>query len=239
MTLKQKLGRIIYARLPFSRRTFNILRFEFHILRQRWANTLLPWRRLKIARLRQLRGISLNVGSGGRGHPDWINLDVSPHHSDNYCTHDLRRPLPLASGTVRRILAEHVIEHIDFKDDIPKVFAEFFRVLEHGGVVRIIVPDVERFLQAYCSGAVEPWKDLGFPKGLPPDMHTPMELVNHIFHQGGEHCFGWDFATMDRALRLTGFTQVIRQTFGHSVDPLLAIDQPNHAPYSLYIEAVK
>lgn len=240
MTLKQRIGRWVYGHLPFSRRVFDILRFESRIARQRWANALLPWRRAHIARLRTLRGISLNVGSGGRGRPDWINLDATSNHADLYCTHDLRRPLPLADGSVKRILAEHVIEHIDFHDDVPRVFAEFHRVLEAGGVARIIVPDVERFMRAYVDGRPERWAELGFADGrLPGDMSDPIEIVNHVFHQRGEHCFGWDFAAMERALRRAGFARVVRQRFGESVDPAVAVDQPNHAPYSLYVDAVK
>jgi SAM-dependent methyltransferase len=240
VTTKQQLGRWVYGHLPFSRREFDILRFEFRVARQRWANTLFPWRRVRIARLRKLRGISLNVGSGGRGRADWINLDATPNHADIFCTHDLRRPLPLADGSVTRILAEHVIEHLDFHDDVPRVFAEFYRVLEPGGVARIVVPDAERFMRAYLEARPELWIELGFADGrLPSDMSDPIELVNHVFHQGGEHCFGWDFAALARALRRAGFPRVERQSFGHSLDPALAIDQPNHAPYSLYVDAAK
>ncbi|MDI1335066.1 MAG: methyltransferase domain-containing protein [Lacunisphaera sp.] len=239
MSLKQDIGRLVYAHLPVSRRTFDLLRFEFRIARQRWLNALLPWRRLKIARLRSLRGVSLNVGSGGRGRADWINLDVSPRHADITCTHDLRRPLPLADGSVRRVFAEHVIEHLDFHDDVPRVLVEFRRVLEPGGAVRIIVPDTERFIAAYGEAGPAPWIRLGFTGGLPAGMENPIEMLNHVFHQGGEHCFGWDFAAMRTALLKAGFVSVTRQAFGRSVDPALAIDQENHAPYSLYVDAVK
>lgn len=239
MTLKQTIGRWVYARQPFSRRTFNVLRFEFRIARQRWLNALLPWRRSKITRLRRLRGVSLNVGSGGRGRSDWINLDVSPHYVDIICTHDLRRPLPFATGGVRRILAEHVIEHLDFHDDIPRVLADFHRVLEPGGTVRIIVPDMELFIAAYRESDLGALARLGMPDGLPAGMSTPIELLNHAFHQGGEHCFGWDFAAMRDALQRAGFKQITKQAYGRSVDPALAIDQANHAPYSLYVDAVK
>jgi hypothetical protein len=74
---------------------------------------------------------------------------------------------------------------------------------------------------------------------LPADIHTPIHIVNHVFHQGGEHFFGWDFETMDWALRQAGFGIVVRRGFRVSSDPALAIDQANHAPYSLYAEAVK
>lgn len=239
MTFKQKLGRWIQTRLPFSPRITGILRFEFAVARQRWANRFLPWRKLKIARLRKKRGISLNVGSGGRGKESWINVDAIGSHRDLYCTHDLRQPLPLEEGSVKRILAEHVIEHLDFYGDVPRVFAEFYRVLESGGVVRIVVPEVSRYMETYLQGGMEGWKKLGFREGIPADMETPIELVNHVFHQKGEHLFGWDFVAMERALRKAGFTRVVRQKYRVSADPELAIDQPNHEPYSLYVEGIK
>jgi predicted SAM-dependent methyltransferase len=239
MTLKQKIGRWVYTHLPCSKRTFDILRFEFHSARQRLLNSLLPWRRYRIGKLSSLRNISLNVGSGGRGRPDWVNFDAMAKYRDIYCTHDLRRPLPLADGSVKRIFAEHVLEHLDQRDDIPRTLAEFHRTLQRGGVVRIIVPDAARFVRAYVEADSAQWAALGFTQGLPSDMATPIELINHVFHQGGEHYFGWDFAAMEHALKQAGFSQVLQQSYSISLDKELAIDQPNHAPYSLYVEAVK
>lgn len=240
MTLRQRIGRWIHAHLPVSRRVFDIGRSEFRFFRQRLYNSVLPWRLARISRLRSMRDVSVNVGSGGRGRPDWINLDASPHHADLYCTHDIRRPLPLADGSVRRILAEHVIEHIDFYDDVPRVFRDFHRVLMPGGVARIIVPDAGRYLQAYAAAGLDEWRKLGLERDrMPGGMLTPMEMVNHVFHQGGEHQFGWDYPTMDLALRRAGFSRTVHQSFGISVDDGLALDQPNHAPYSLYVDAIK
>jgi predicted SAM-dependent methyltransferase len=240
MTLKQRIGRWVHAHLPVSRRTFDVNRREFGFFRQRLYNTILPWRSARISRLRSLRDVSLNVGSGGRGLPDWVNLDASPNHADIYCTHDLRRPLPFADGAVRRILAEHVMEHVDFYDDVPRILRDFHRVLAPGGVARIIVPDAGRYLQAYAGADQGPWRELGLDRDrMPGGMLTPMEMINHVFHQGGEHLFGWDFPTMDLALRRAGFSQAVHQSYGVSVDPIVALDQPNHAPYSLYVDAIK
>jgi predicted SAM-dependent methyltransferase len=240
MNLKQRIGRWVYAHLPVSHMTFELNRSELRFFRQRFYNAVLPWRRSRIARLRLLHDISVNVGSGGRGKPGWINLDASPYHADIYCTHDIRRPLPFADGAVRRLLAEHVIEHIDFNDDVPRVFAEFHRVLAPGGVARIIVPDAGRYLRAYAHADLQSWRELGLDRDkMPGGMHTPIEMINHVFHQGGEHKFGWDYPTMELALRRAGFSRSVRQSYGVSVDGDLALDQPNHAPYSLYVDAIK
>jgi predicted SAM-dependent methyltransferase len=240
MTIKQKLGQLVIPRLPFSRRVFDILRFEAGSLRQRLTNLLSPVYHRKVKALQTMSGISVNFGSGGRGLPEWINIDVRPHHEDQYIAFDLRRPLPFRDASVKRILAEHVIEHLDFRDEVPGVFREFHRILSPDGTVRIIVPDAERYMAAYVHRSREEFDALGWDVDhLPEDLQTTAQLVNHVFHQGGEHCFGWDFETMEWALRKAGFDKVIRQTYGVSRDAELGIDQANHAPYSLYVEAVK
>jgi predicted SAM-dependent methyltransferase len=240
MTIKQKLGHLIIPQLPFSRRVFDILRFEAGCLCQRLANTLSPAYHRKVKALQMMEGISVNFGSGGSGLPGWINIDVRPHHKDQYVALDLRRHLPFRDNSVKRILAEHVIEHLDFRDEVPGVFREFHRILSRGGTARIIVPDAERYMGAYVRSSNEEFKALGWDLNeLPGDIHTPVHIVNHVFHQGGEHCFGWDFETMEWALRNAGFGKVVRQSYGLSRDEELAIDQANHAPYSMYVEAVK
>lgn len=240
MTLKRRIGRLLLPRLPVSRRAFDILRFEAGCASQRVINALNPNYHRKARALRQRGGWAVNLGSGGRGLAGWINIDARSHYADQYLACDLRRRLPLADGSVKRLLAEHVIEHLDFREDVPRVFAEFYRILEPGGVVRIIVPDAERYARAYAERSTAQFAALGWDLDrLPDDIHTPMHVLNHVFHQSGEHLFGWDFETMQWALRRAGFTQILRQSYQVSSDQDLAIDQPNHAPYSLYVEAVR
>ena len=92
--------------------------------------------------------------------------------------------------------------------------------------------------KAYVSKDPKQWEALGFPQ-LPHDMPTPMAMLNHVFHQGGEHKFAWDYETMNFALRRAGFVNVNRRTFRESGVDELAIDLSHHASYSLYVEAVK
>jgi len=239
-TLKRTIGRWLIPRLPVNRRTFDILRFELGCIWQRIANRCSPRYHVRIARLRRQSGLSVNFGSGGKGPAGWINVDARPNHADIYVAYDMRRPLPFRDGQVKRIFAEHVIEHLDFRDDIPRVFRELRRVLEPGGVVRIIVPDAERFMAAYVKRSADEFASLGWDLDrLPADIYTPVHVVNLIFHQNGEHFFGWDFETMRYALLDAGFASVHKQSFRVSLDAQLAIDQEQHRPYSLYVEAVK
>jgi predicted SAM-dependent methyltransferase len=153
---------------------------------------------------------------------------------------DIRKRLPFTDGSASRVLAEHVLEHLDFATDALNVAREVWRVLEVGGRFRVIVPDCERHLRAYIQGSCEGWQELGWDlSAMPADIHTPMHIINHVFHQGGEHLFGYDFDTLELLLKKAGFSFVERCRFGESRDPRLAIDLDVHKAYSLYVDAVK
>jgi hypothetical protein len=74
---------------------------------------------------------------------------------------------------------------------------------------------------------------------FPDDLPTRMDVVNHIFHQWHEHRWGYDLETLAHRLTRAGFGQVERMSYQCSIDPLLAQDREQHAPYSLYVDAVK
>jgi predicted SAM-dependent methyltransferase len=238
-TLKSKIGSVVIPMLPLNRRSFDILRHELRAWRTRARNTVSPAYRRRVASLRSQRDLSVNIGSGGKGLADWVNVEIIPMRDTTLCL-DIRRRLPLADESVARLLAEHVVEHIDFRAELPTVLRDWHRVLQPGGVVRIIVPDAGRFLHAYASADPTRWHELGWNLDkLPDDLYTPMHVINHVFHQGGEHLFAYDFETLAWALQQAGFSTVDQMSYKTSRDPKLAIDQDNHAPYSLYVEAVK
>jgi len=137
------------------------------------------------------------------------------------------------------------VEHLDYCEEVPFFLSECHRVLEPHGVIRIVVPDGERYLQDYFS---EGWDALARTRPLGPDLldvhfgaryNTKMELINVVFRQYYEHKFAYDYATLEFLLRKYGFSDVCRQTFGQSLLEGLAIDKPERASESLYVEAVK
>jgi predicted SAM-dependent methyltransferase len=167
-----------------------------------------------------------------------VNIDIRSHCDGVTFPYDIRRGLPFQNGQVARIFAEHIVEHLEFREEMPRLIRECYRVLEVGGRLRIVVPDGERWLHAYVSGDTRAWSDLGFGE-LPPDMPTRMAMINHVFHQGGEHHFAYDYATLEWALKQGGFTQASKASYGVSADETLCLDRAAHAKYSLYVEAQK
>ena len=187
----------------------------------------------------------VNVGAGDSGKDGWINVDGADGVGVN-CLADARNRLPFDDNSVRGIFSEHFFEHIDYVHDAPTFLRECFRTLQPGGVLRLIVPDLERYFRAYAESD---WTAFARIRPLDGDhradhhygwtYNTQMELINFVLRQGQQHKFAYDFATMEFLMKKCGFATVIRQEYGRSVMPELCIDTPIRATESLYVEAVK
>lgn len=102
-----------------------------------------------------------NVGAGAFRHPCWTNID---HASDWYAAaqapfveHDLMgpAPLPIATASAEIIYSSHVIEHLT-DASVSRFFAEAYRALRPGGVIRITTgPDADLDLAALRRGDVD------------------------------------------------------------------------------------
>jgi SAM-dependent methyltransferase len=91
----------------------------------------------------------LNLGCGEFHHPKWINLDLAPAHS-GIIAHDLRRPLPFDDTTFDAAYHSHVLEHLS-KEDGERLMHETARVTKPSGIVRVVVPDLERIASLYLQ----------------------------------------------------------------------------------------
>lgn len=217
-----------------------LLKHEIQAFTARHCSLWDARQRRLLKRLRSGSGWSLSLGSGRRPFPGWILVDIEPNGPTDYLRWDCRRPLPLRDGSVARILIEHYLEHLDPETHVPQLLTECYRLLQPGGYLRIIVPDAEKFLRAYVAGDSRQWLALGYDlNALPLNPPTPMSIINHVFHQRGEHRAAYDFNTLHHILARHGFSQIKRQCFGQSDDPGMNIDRPNHAPYSLYVDCRK
>lgn len=186
----------------------------------------------------------INIGAGEDGKDGWINVDARNSKGVN-CLWDCRRSLPFDEHSAKFIFTEHFIEHIDYYQDAPLLFKDIYRVLKPGGILRIIVPDGQKYLEAYNEHG---WETLSKMRPLLEGnvdfwskevIHTKMELINKIFRQNYEHRFAYDFETLKHCLANAGFKNIIKQDFNKSLNPELSIDMPIRASESLYVEAIK
>ena len=78
--------------------------------------------------------IKFNFGCGANRLEGWANYDAEI---------DITKPLPFPNAYADFVLAEHVVEHVEYAQALA-FFGECRRVLKPGGVVRIAVPSIER-----------------------------------------------------------------------------------------------
>jgi predicted SAM-dependent methyltransferase len=89
----------------------------------------------------------LNIGCGAAYHPEWLNLDAQPG-SPAVMAHDARRALPIGDESLDAVYASHVLEHLAAEDGA-RLLRECHRVLAGGGILRIVVPDLEEIVRLY------------------------------------------------------------------------------------------
>lgn len=212
--------------------------FELHALAVRMRSGIVR------RRYKDKKNLRVNVGAGSQGRDGWENVDLYPGKGVT-CVFDCRASLPFADNSVQLIFTEHFFEHIDYIDDAPSFLSECYRVLMPGGVIRIIVPDGEGFLRAYCADG---WAAFNEKRKMTSDhidvgfgwrYNTKMELINFVFRQGIQHRFTYDYPTLEYVLKRAGFATVKQQKFGVSMMQDLAIDMPERASESVYAEAAK
>lgn len=202
-----------------------------------------------IAERPRINGLILHLGAGGHSLEGWVNIDVAPAD----LTLNLNWGLPFEIGSVRVIYAAHVLEHLYYPEEALGFLRECRRVLRPGGRLRVVVPDIEQCLRAYCANDREffeerrkVWKD--WPPG-----RTPLE--DFLAYAGAgprpgdfleSHKYGYDFLTLERALKQAGFLKVDRSSFMASPQQELRVDrasavagaQHGKEHYSLFVEAV-
>lgn len=91
----------------------------------------------------------LNIGCGGVFHRDWVNVDVAPADGSVRRV-SASKPLPFADGSFDAVYASHVLEHIAPENSRDFV-VECMRVLRAGGVLRLVVPDLEEITRTYLE----------------------------------------------------------------------------------------
>jgi predicted SAM-dependent methyltransferase len=197
--------------------------------------------------------IKLNLGCGPNGLDNWINYDwgmlpllskLRPIRNlliklkfleKNYETIwpkielvDIRRKLPLDSMSVDYIYCSHVLEHFE-KYETKNILAEAYRVLKKGGVLRIVLPDLKKFIENYENADSFNRDFYGYDKDV--------KKMTNIFIRG--HQWMYDENSIVELLK-EKFKEVKIQKFRSGETPELQyLDLKSHSNHSLYVEAKK
>jgi len=75
---------------------------------------------------------------------------LSTPWSSSIFIHDIRKALPFPDSSVAAIYASHVLEHL-YHEEAQRLVRESWRVLAAGGVLRVVVPDLEAIVREYMG----------------------------------------------------------------------------------------
>lgn len=154
-------------------------------------------------RLMQVEGLRLNIG-GKQVKPGWKILNIQPGPNVDYvgtCV-DLSR---FDDGSVAEIYASHVLEHLRYRDELPKTLSEFRRVLCRGGVLRLSVPDIAILARMFIDAGLT----------LPERFHVMRVMFGSENDPFDEHKTGFNWEILVSYLIRARFVNIRRvERFG-------------------------
>lgn len=174
----------------------------------------------------------LNWGCGDHVAPGWINSDIKEEEGVDLVA-DIEGGLPLASDGLDYAVSVHALPELPYPELVPAL-RELHRVLKPGGVLRLVLPDLDRAIDAYRRG------ENGYFKVDPHEVHSlgGRFIVQMLWYGYSRSLFTEDFA--EELLKKGGFEQVrhcrYRQT-ASAFPEIVELD--NREDESLYIEARK
>lgn len=131
-----------------------------------------------------------------RASDDWITMGLSEKNTDLDHEADIDDKWPFASNTFDIVFGSHVMEHAK---DAQHFVSEAFRVLRHGGTIRMNVPDALYIAKRYVD-----------PKDLPFDLFNVIRNLRswHGYTGRKAHWNPFDAPTIMKIFK-TGFYRVI------------------------------
>jgi predicted SAM-dependent methyltransferase len=214
------LRRVPGGRLPLDARNAIRARRRRAAAARREAE-LVERDRAWIASLRGRRDLRLNIGSSGEHVEGWINADLLRDPGGHCLRMDATQPWSFEDGAAEAVNSEHVVEHLDPRA-APLFFAEAFRVLRPGGVIRTSTPDLRGIAEAYL--AADPATLAAHRAHGYEEARNHADLLNNYLHMHG-HRHVYDFETLALLLGQAGFEDVERAEFGQSRhEPLRGVD---------------
>lgn len=196
----------------------------------------------------------LHLGAFDQVHEGWVNTDITPHMlvarvpglpwilyrlgvigSERYASYragtfrqlrylDVSRRFRFPDAAFECVFASNLLEHLH-PDVAANCLREVHRVLVPGGVVRLVVPDLDRVVAEY---------DPADPEGF---LYSIYQARGSRDKRSARHWWHYNAGSLEALLRGIGFREVARREFGQGQCP--DVTRIDNRPWSLFMEAVK
>jgi len=204
--------------------------------------------------------IYLQYGCGTSAPDRWANYDASPtlqferlpligklytrnssRFPKNIIYGNIVKGLPVAAECCSGVYCSHVLEHLSLLD-FRVALENTHKILKTNGVFRLVVPDLEYFINKYVSN-LSTEAAFDFLEGTSLGRkHRAKGFSEFIADWLGnsQHLWMWDFKSLEKELNIAGFENIRRACVGDSNDELFQlVENPARWRNCLGMECVK
>ena len=159
---------------------------------------------------------------------DFFTLDFfNPFKKKKIHYLDLRYPLPFKDNSFEGVFTEHTVEHL-YASEVDNLIKEVYRVLKPGAILRIIVPDLKKYVEFYNNKNIDLGREYKF------GCEAIWNLTQNFSHKSV-----WDSEMLIFNLKKNNFVECVETEFKISKNEDLIIDKKGREIESIYVEASK
>ena len=179
----------------------------------------------RLARVPLLRPLLRRLGLFG--------LDWDP----SIFIHDITKPFPWADASVEVVYSSHTLEHLT-REQGQFVMAEAHRVLKPGGIIRIVVPDLDHFVQRYLDKKFKADRFMEELGVLYSPYPSALKTLLAPFIQFPHKCM-YDTDSMVALMTRTGFRAAPRRPFESAIADIGAIEMAERTAEAVIVEGIR
>lgn len=180
----------------------------------------------------------LHLGCGNNIVDGYVNADFyrmrfwNNSSNENIWRLDLRYPLKCADDSFDGVFTEHTLEHL-YLDDAIKLLKELYRVMKNNAIIRISVPDLEKYILFYVQ-QLSREDEKSFTKRFETRCSAIRDMTQNYLHLSV-----WDFKELKHCLEEAGFKNICKLEYRRTQDEKLDLDLEERRWETLYVEGKK
>lgn len=206
----------------------------------------------------------VQYGCGFSAPKEWLNFDASPtlrfqkipliggafrslsavKFPRNVMYGDVVKGLPIANGTCDALYSSHIIEHLSLAD-CRTALRNSFRYLKEGGVMRVVLPDLEQMARAYIQSldAGDSSASIRFVRNTilgKQERHGGWKGFKTDFLGNSNHLWMWDHHSLSQELENVGFKSIRRCEYGDNTSlPFHLVENEDRFKGAIALECIK
>jgi len=205
-----------------------------------------------------MTGLYVNYGCGNNAPEEWTNFDASytliferlfPFKKQRIFPANVKygnivKGLPIKDNSCNGVYCSHVLEHLSFFDFIVAL-KNTYRILKKAGIFRIIMPDLEDYINIYIKQKVDGEKlaaQMFIEQTLLGVKKRPKSVFDIVknYYGNSKHLWLWDKEATIYYLKKYGFKNINEVYYGEYSDDMFSkVDIKSRYNNSFCLEMTK